>query len=84
MAGRRQPSLNEYRELKNNLFQPAPPADGDAVPREVLDKLITDQNAKIMALLTKEQLEKFAMLKGKEFDIKQLKNLERPIRRPAP
>ena len=33
---------------------------------------------------TKEQLEKFAMLKGKEFDIKQLKNLERPIRRPAP
>ncbi|MEI8018817.1 MAG: hypothetical protein WCH39_11510, partial [Schlesneria sp.] len=75
--------LNEYRELKNKLFQPAPPADGDADPREVLDKLIADQNAKVMALLTKDQLEKFATLKGKEFDIKQLKNVERPIRRPA-
>ncbi len=76
--------LNEYRELKNKLFQPVAPADDGADPREVLNKLITDQNAKVMALLTKEQLEKFAALKGKEFDIKQLKNVERPIRRPAP
>ena len=75
--------LNEYRELKNKLFQPGPPADGDADPREVLAKLSTEQNAKVLALLTKEQLEKFASLKGKEFDVKQLMNVERPIRRPA-
>ena len=76
--------LNEYRELKNAQTQPVPRADGDADPREVLDKLATEQNTKVMALLTKDQLEKFATLKGKEFDTKQLKNMERPIRRPTP
>ena len=74
--------LNEFRELKNKLFQPVPQADGDADPREVLAKLETEQNGKVMALLTKDQLEKFATLKGKEFDTKQLKNVDRPIRRP--
>ncbi len=74
--------LNEFRESKSKLFQTVPPADGDTDPREVLVKLETEQNAKVIALLTKDQQEKFATLKGKEFDIKQLKNVERPIRRP--
>ncbi len=75
--------LNEYRELKNKLFQPAPPADGDADPREVLAKLTSEQNEKVTKLLTKEQLEQFAILKGKEFDVTRLMNVERPIRRPT-
>jgi hypothetical protein len=75
--------LNEYRELKNKFFQPVPPSDGEADPRELLAKLGAEQNAKVMALLTKDQQEKFASLKGKEFDTKQLMNAERPIRRPT-
>ena len=75
--------LNHYRELKNAQLQPTPQPVGNADPREVLAKLTTEQNEKVMALLTKDQLKKFATLKGKEFDTKQLMNVERLFRRPT-
>jgi len=66
---------NEYLAKRQELFRSGGDGDGGDL-REKMSKLTAEQDRKINASLTKDQLEKFAMMKGKEFDVDQLRDAE--------
>ena len=72
---------NEYLAKRQELFRPGGEGDGGDL-REKMNKLNLEQDSKINASLTQDQLDKFAMMKGKEFDVSQLRDAE-PFRRPG-
>lgn len=50
---------------------------GFGANREKMDEINKDRDAKVNAVLTKDQTDKFASLKGKEFDVEQLRGFGR-------
>lgn len=68
---------NEYVAKRQELFKPGGEGDGSEL-REKMTELTKEQDVKINATLSKDQLDKFAMMKGKEFDVDQLRDAEPP------
>jgi hypothetical protein len=66
---------DEYGAKFRELFQPG--GGGGGGNREKFQELAKEQEAKIDEVLTKDQKDKFASMKGKEFDVQQLRQFGR-------